>query len=98
MTVMSLCTLFLLEVSKKVDAELGVPSQSSYHTTRDAAPDIHKMTSYMIEERIASVTERCEQQFDNPFTKGAQKVAGGYIEKYFSRIGQEDEHDVEDNC
>ena len=86
---MSLCGLFLLEVSKRVDAELGVPSRSSSHAVRDAEPDIHRMTSYLMEEKVARVTERDEPFFDNPFTKGAQKIAGD-IEKYLNGMAQDD--------
>lgn len=93
---MSLCGLFLLETSKRVDAELGVSSRSSRHTVRDAESDIHRMTSYLMEEKVARVTERDEPFFDNPFTKGAQKIAGGYIEKYLKGMAQDDNDSEEE--
>ena len=54
------------------------------------------MASYLIEENVSRPAARDEPQFDNPFTKGAQKIAGGYIEKYLNKAVQEDESNIED--
>lgn len=79
MTMMSLCGLFLLETSKLVDLQLGVATRSTQHTVRDAEPDVHKITSYLIEEKVFKSMSRNEPSFDDPFTKGAQKIAGGIL-------------------
>ena len=52
---MSLCALFLLDTSRRVDEQLRVHEKSSHHTTRDADKDITKMASYLVKEKAESV-------------------------------------------
>ena len=52
---MSLCALFLLDASKRVDEQLRVHEKSSHHTTRDADKDITKMASYLVKGKAESV-------------------------------------------
>ena len=82
MTTMSLCGL---ESAKRVDREFLVPYKSSVHTERDAQGDIIKMAHHLVEEKVANMNreeESTEFNFSNPFHKGAEKIASGYIEKY----------------
>lgn len=84
MTTMSMCGLFLLQMSKKADQEFQTPYRSLHHTVRDAQKDIANMTCFLIEEKVARNQERrCE--FTNPLTLGAKKIASGYIENHIRK-------------
>ena len=85
MTTMSLCGLFLLDTAKRVDHEFQVPVRSSRHTERDAHSDILKMACHLVEEKVARDRERESGDFVNPFNKGAEKIASGYIDNYLKR-------------
>jgi len=64
---MSLCALFLLDASKRVDQQLKVQVKSSHYTTRDADTDITKMASYLVEEKAErEVATRTETTFEDP--------------------------------
>ena len=81
---MSLCGLLLLDVAKKADEEFRTPHNSSHHTIRDAEEDVMKMSCYLIEEQVAFEKEGRGTAFQDPLIKGTEKIAGGYIEKYFN--------------
>jgi len=94
---MSLCALFLLDASKRVDQQLKVQVKSSHHTTRDADKDITKMASYLVEEKAErEVATRTGTTFEDPIKKGADKIGKGYIDKYLKRTSQYDDSDDEE--
>ena len=94
---MSLCALFLLDASKRVDEQLRVHIKSSHHTTRDADKDITKMASYLVEENAESEDlSRTGTTFVDPIKKGADKIASGYIDKYLKRTALYDDCDEEE--
>ena len=94
---MSLCALFLLDASKRVDQQLKVQVKSSHHTTRDADTDITKMASYLVEEKAErEVATRTGTTFEDPIKKGADKIGKGYIDKYLKRTSQYDDSDDEE--
>jgi len=94
---MSLCALFLLDASKRVDQQLKVQVKLSHHTTRDADTDITKMASYLVEEKAErEVATRTGTTFEDPIKKGADKIGKGYIDKYLKRTSQYDDSDDEE--
>ena len=78
----SMSALFLLQVAKQTDIEFKTPHQCGHYTIQEAAGDICRMVDHILEQRVT--TEHCEvgTPFSNPLTKGAEKIAGGIIEKF----------------
>ena len=71
------------------------------HTERDAQGDIIKMAHHLVEEKVAKMNreeESAEFNFSNPFYKGAEKIANGYIEKYLKKtdIDEGDDSTIQD--
>jgi len=80
----SMCAPFLLQIAKQADVELRTPQQSSHHTVREATGDIQKMVDHLLEHRVTTEHRKEGAPFSNPVTKGAEKVAGGIIEKHIN--------------
>ena len=94
---MSLCALFLLDASRRVDEQLRVHEKSSHHTTRDADKDITKMASYLVEEKAENEDlSRTGTKFEDPIKKGADKIGSGYIDKYLKRTALYDDCEGEE--
>ena len=71
----SLCALFLMDASKKVDREFKT-RQSTAHTIRDAERDICKLTTSLLENMVTSEnTERDSPPFTDPTNAGHKKIA-----------------------
>ena len=70
----SLCALFLMEASKKVDREFQC-KQSTAHTTRDASRDIKILTGVLLEsEVILEKEDRTSPSFTDPAEMGHKKI------------------------
>ena len=68
---LSLCAVFLMSATKKVDQELGC-HQSTAHTIRDTNKDISKM---ILEKSVSSLAcERNSPTFEDPTEKGPNKA------------------------
>ena len=62
----SLCALFLMEASKKVDREFRC-SQSTAHTVQDATRDINILTRALLETKVTTESdERTSLPFSDP--------------------------------
>ena len=71
----SLCALFLMDASKKVDREFKA-RQSTAHTVRDADGDINKLTTSLLEHAVTSAnSERKSPPFTDPTDAGHKKIA-----------------------
>ena len=71
----SLCALFLMDASKKVDHEFK-SQQSTAHTVRDTERDICKLTTSLLENKVTTEnTERNSQPFADPTDTGHKKIA-----------------------
>ena len=77
----SLCGLFLLDAAKKVDEMFGVHKPSTKHTVKG---DITRMCSYLIDNNASKedLSRTNILTFDDPETKGLERVAKGWIEEY----------------
>lgn len=94
----SLCGLFLLDAAKKADELFGVHKPSTRHTVRDAQGDITKLCSYLIDNKASKedLSRTSILTFDDPETKGLERVAKGWIEEYLSGSVQfEEDESVE---
>ena len=82
----SLCGLFLLDAAKKVDEIFGVHKPSTKHTVRDPQGDTTKICSYLIDNNASKedLSKKSILTFDNPETKGLERVAKGWIKEYLS--------------
>ena len=70
----SLCALFLMDASKKVDREFDV-HRTTAHTVRDADKDISKLTSILIEDKVVVQNkERISPCFSDPTDIGHKKL------------------------
>ena len=94
METISLCGMFLLQVAKKVDMQLGVPVRSSNHTARDAQWDIQAMACHLMEERITIINmDRRSDDFEEPFVK----TGAGYIDNFLHKTYMEESEISEEN-
>ena len=75
---------FLLDAAKKVDEMFRVHKPSTKHKFRDAQGDITKMCSYLIDNNASKedLSRKSILTFDDPETKGLERVAKGWIEEY----------------
>ena len=70
----SLCALFLMDASKKVDHEFKT-RQSTAHTVRDAESDIRKLTTSLLENKVTCKnSERNSPPFTDPTNAGHKKI------------------------
>ena len=70
----SLCALFLMDASKKVDREFDV-HRTTAHTVRDADKGISKLTSILIEDKVVVQNkERISPCFSDPTDIGHKKL------------------------
>lgn len=94
----SLGALFLLDACKLADSVFGA-TRSTQHTIADATGDINKMAKHL---RRTMVTVEKEDRaaevaidFDEPLSKGMQRMSKGWFEGFLSRTDTETD-DVED--
>ena len=69
----SLCALFLMEASKKVDREFRC-SQSTAHTVRDASRDINILTRALLETKVTTESDERTSPFTDPVEIGHKKI------------------------
>ena len=70
----SLCARFLMGAAKKVDRAFDV-HRSTVHTVRDADKDILKLTSILLETKVASEnSNRNSPPFSDPTESGHKKL------------------------
>ena len=70
----SLCALFLIETSKKVDWEFRC-SQSTAHTVREANRDVNILTRALLETKVTTESnERTSPPFTSPVEIGHKKI------------------------
>lgn len=94
----SLCGMFLMDAAKRADELFGVHKPATRHTVRDAQGDISKMCSYLTDNNVCKedLSRAGSATFDDPETKGLQRVAKGWVEDYLSgSVQYEDEEPVE---
>lgn len=71
---LSLCGLFLMEATKKIEQEFGAYSTSK-HTVLDANKDITKLSNSLVEKRVVTEVEgRNLPPFKDPSTAGLDKL------------------------
>lgn len=95
----SLCALFLLQISKQVDEQMRTPHRSSYHTVSDAKGDIRKLALHMLESDVLSEVEsRNTPSFEDPVDKGMEKIRNGWLADFISKTPTEidSEFDIDD--
>ena len=83
---LSLCALFLMEASKKVDHEFGV-TRSTSHSIRDANKDIGAVTNNLLERKITQeLPERTSAAFSDPTNNGLDKLCNtNWLQNVLSR-------------
>ena len=88
---LSLCALFLMEASKKVDREFGACRATS-HTTKDASKDISTVLSYLLDKKVTQeLTERTSPVFCDPTDNGLDKLCNtDWIQETLSRTECDD--------
>ena len=70
----SLCALFLMDASKKVDRDFNV-HRSTAHTVRDAEKDIRRLTRTLLDSKVTSEDSgRNSPSFTDPTTIGHKKI------------------------
>ena len=77
---LSLCSLFLLDVAKKIDLQTGTPYRSGHHTVKDDNKDIMTMATYIYEAMPDHIP------FDNPVEIGMSKIQGGWLKEFLKKI------------
>lgn len=77
---LSLCSLFLLDVAKKIDYQVDTPYQSGHHTVKDDSKDILNMATYILEAMR-------EIPFEDPVTKGMERIQAGWLRDFFKKLG-----------
>ena len=86
----SLCSLFLLEAAKKTDRAFNVAATRGAHTTRDAAADIHKISSHLLDKQVTEVCERTTPSFIDPTEKGWERLSTtGWMQETLSKVPSE---------
>ena len=70
---LSLCGLFFMEVSKKIDKEFGA-HRSYAHTTLDAYRDISKMVEKLLGNKVVERKKRDSPVFMDPTNAGLEKL------------------------
>lgn len=70
----SLCALFLMDASKKVDRDFSV-HRSTAHTVRDAQKDIQRLTGTLLRSEVTSeISSRNLPPFTDPTMIGHKKI------------------------
>ena len=94
---LSLCALFLMEASKKVDREFRA-SRSTAHTTKDATKDITRLTNHLLErEVVQELPERTSLVFIDPTDNGLDKMCNtNWIQDTLSRTECDSNPEEED--
>ena len=70
----SLCALFLMDASKKVDRDFNL-HRSTAHTVRDAQKDIQRLTGTLLRSEVTSeISSRNSPPFTDPTMIGHKKI------------------------
>ncbi len=77
---LSLCSLFLLDVAKKIDVQTGTPYRSGHHTVKDENKDVIAMATYICEAMPDHIP------FENPVEIGMTKIQGGWLKDFIKKI------------
>ena len=93
----SLCALFLMDASKKVDCDFNV-HHSTAHTVRDAQKDIQRLTGTFLQSKVTSeISGRDSPPFTDPTMIGHKKIGTtSWVKDTLAKNSSEDLQ-IEDN-
>ena len=82
---------FLLDACKLADSVFGA-TRSTQHTITDATGDINNMAKHLRRTMVTVEKEgRAAEDFDEPLSKGMQRMSKGWFEGFLSRTYTETE-------